>query len=231
VEQFAGYFKLEDIDPTVHLDPTLPLEGVFDEEYTASTQLVKQADVLMLFHLLDGRFDEASRRANLRYYGPRTIHGSSLSLAIHAIVAACLAEVPLAYRYFERAMAIDSMRNVGSLADGVHAAAQGGLWQAITHGFAGMRVEGDVLTFDPHLPAGWKRLAFRILWRGRRLRIVMQNEPRVTEITLEAGEPTEVRVGSGGMTHIEPLQRYSATRRNGRWSALKPVLEPASAVP
>lgn len=231
VEQFAGYFKLEDIDPTVHLDPTLPLEGVFEEEHMASTQLLKQADVLMLFHLLDGRFDGGSRRANLRYYGPRTIHGSSLSLAIHAIVAARLAEVRLARRYFGRAMDIDSMRNVGSLAGGVHAAAQGGLWQAIIHGFAGMRVEGDVLTFDPHLPPEWKRLAFRILWRGRRMGMVMRNEPRVVEVTLEAGEPIELRVGSGGITRIEPLRRYLTTRRDGRWSPLKPAPGRASVVP
>ncbi|PLR29048.1 hypothetical protein CYR55_23160, partial [Chimaeribacter californicus] len=50
-------------------------------------QILKQADLIMLFFLLPSLFSRDVQRANLDYYLPRTIHDSSLSKAIYAIVA------------------------------------------------------------------------------------------------------------------------------------------------
>ena len=57
-------------------------------ERVRGSQVVKQADVLMLHHLL---FDETAPDSlipNLDFYEPRTAHGSSLSPAIHASLSA-----------------------------------------------------------------------------------------------------------------------------------------------
>ncbi len=50
-------------------------------------QILKQADVVMLNYMLPEQFSAASCLANLQFYEPRTIHDSSLSKAIHGIVA------------------------------------------------------------------------------------------------------------------------------------------------
>ena len=57
-------------------------------ERTAGAQVLKQADVLMLHHLLPDEVAPGSLVPNLDFYEPRTAHGSSLSPAIHASVLA-----------------------------------------------------------------------------------------------------------------------------------------------
>ena len=50
--------------------------------------MLKQADVLMLHHLLPDEAAPGSLVPNLDFYEPRTAHGSSLSPAINASVLA-----------------------------------------------------------------------------------------------------------------------------------------------
>jgi kojibiose phosphorylase len=101
------------------------------------------------------------------YYEPRCGHGSSLSPAIHALVAARLGEKALAERYFRQAAEIDLADNMGNAAGGIHAAALGGLWQAAVFGFAGLRFTAAGPEHHPSLPASWRSLSMRFLWRGR----------------------------------------------------------------
>ena len=51
------------------------------------TKLIKQADVVMMLNLFKDRFPPDIKRANWRYYEPRTEHGSSLSACAYALVA------------------------------------------------------------------------------------------------------------------------------------------------
>ena len=64
-------------------------------------------------------------------------------------------------------MEIDLSDNLGNAAGGVHAAALGGLWQAAVFGFGGVRLGEDGPEPNPCLPPSWKRLAFRLRWRGQ----------------------------------------------------------------
>ena len=50
------------------------------------TQLLKQPDVVMLLYVLPDAFDAAAKLANFEYYEARTLHKSSLSPSIHAIM-------------------------------------------------------------------------------------------------------------------------------------------------
>ena len=88
-EQFAGFFELE---PLVieEIAPRRPIAAdlLLGAERTAGAQVLKQADVLMLHHLLPDEVAPGSLVPNLDFYEPRTAHGSSLSPAIHASLLA-----------------------------------------------------------------------------------------------------------------------------------------------
>ena len=166
-EQFRGYFELEDIDLTPYESRAAPIDILLGRERIAQSQVIKQPDVLMLIHLLWDRFPDDVRRVNFDYYEPRCDHGSSLSPAIHALLAARLGRMPLAEHYFRQSAEIDLANNMGNAAAGVHIGALGGLWQAVVFGFAGLNLNQDDPTYDPRLPAGWQRLSMRFHHRGR----------------------------------------------------------------
>ena len=68
---------------------------------------VKQADVVMLMSLLEPQFTPEQRLGNYRLYEPLTRHLSSLSEAVHSVVARRLGLHPDADDYLRRAIAID----------------------------------------------------------------------------------------------------------------------------
>src|SRR4029079_5001132 len=84
------------------------------------SQLVKQADVLMLHHLLFDETAPGSLVPNLDYYEPRTAHGSSLSPAIHASVFARAGRVDDALAALRLAAQIDLDDLTATGADGLH---------------------------------------------------------------------------------------------------------------
>ena len=169
-EQFAGYFGLEDIDLAAYAGRTMPMDVVLGRERTQRSQVVKQADVVALLALPVEPFALSVRRANFDYYALRCGHGSSLSRAMHAIVAARLGDTALALEYFHDSAALDLSDETGA-AGGVHIAALGGLWQVAVFGFAGLSLSPDRLSFDPRLPDLWRQLSFSVQWRGRKIHI------------------------------------------------------------
>jgi kojibiose phosphorylase len=166
-EQFRGYFDLEEIDLAAFQSRTAPMDVLLGRERTQGSKIIKQPDVVMLICLLWERFPPDARRVNFEYYEPRCGHGSSLSPAIHALVAARLGEIALAERYFRQAAEIDLADSMGNAAGGIHAAAMGGLWQAAVFGFAGIRLTQDGPELHPRLPRAWRSLSMRIQWRGQ----------------------------------------------------------------
>ena len=167
IEQFRGYFDLEDIDLGAFEPRSAPMDVLLGRERVQRSKIIKQADVVMLLHLLWDDYPPEVREANFRYYEPRCGHGSSLSPSIHALVAARLGDLALATRYFRQAMDIDLANNMGNAAGGVHAAALGGLWQAVVFGFAGLRLTDHGPEYQPNLPPHWGGLSMRFTWRGQ----------------------------------------------------------------
>ena len=82
-------------------------------------------------------------------------------------MAARLGDTALAERYFRQAAEIDLADNMGNAAGGIHAAALGGLWQAVVLGFAGLHLGGESPEHRTNLPASWRSLSVRIQWRGQ----------------------------------------------------------------
>jgi alpha,alpha-trehalose phosphorylase len=61
-------------------------------------------------------------------------------------------------------------------------AALAGAWTALVAGFGGMRAGGGRLAFRPQLPPGITRLAFRIRYRDRRLRLTISRDAAKYEL-------------------------------------------------
>ncbi|MBV8573483.1 MAG: glycoside hydrolase family 65 protein, partial [Acetobacteraceae bacterium] len=132
--------------------------------------------------------------ANFRYYEPRCGHGSSLSGAMHGLVAARLGYADLALRYFQDAIAIDLADTHTTIAGGLHVAALGGTWMTAALGFAGLSLQNDGIALDPKLPARWQSLGFGIAWRGRHLRIHIDAAASHLKATLKSGEAMTLSV-------------------------------------
>ena len=166
-EQFAGFNRLE---PVVIADlvPHRPIAAdlLLGHERTLGAQVLKQADVLMLHHLVPGEVAPGSLEPNLAYYEPRTAHGSSLSPAIHAGLFARAGRFGPALEALRLACRIDVDDLTGTTAGGVHLATMGGVWQALVFGFAGARASAAGLDFDPRLPEAWDELGVQLQFHG-----------------------------------------------------------------
>ena len=135
---------------------------------------IKQADVLQGLYFLNHLYDADTKKRNFDFYEPMTVHESSLSPCVHAILAAELKYHKKSVEMFERTARLDLDNINHDTDDGLHITSMAGSWLAIVHGFAGMRtVEG--LRFSPFLPEKWTGYAFQLLYRGRRLRIEVGN--------------------------------------------------------
>lgn len=168
IEQFEGFFDLEDVNLEDYEPRTKSLQGLLGIEATSQKQILKQPDVLMLMYLLRGRYDYKTLACNWDYYNPRTDHtyGSSLGPAIHAILACDLNQPTQAYTHFMRAALVDLEDVRRNAAEGIHAASAGGIWQAVIFGFGGIRMTQFGPVACPNLPPNWTRLKFRLQWRN-----------------------------------------------------------------
>jgi trehalose/maltose hydrolase-like predicted phosphorylase len=188
-EQFAGFYELEPLIISLAIPRRpIPADLVLGVERVGAAQVVKQADVLMLHHMVPEEMIEGSLEPNLAYYEPRTAHGSSLSPGIHAALLARAGRTQEAVEALRLAARIDLDDLTGTTASGLHLAAMGSVWQALAMGFGGLYPRGDALVVDPVLPASWGALELRVRFRGSGVRI------RV--------EPGSVRVTSDAVTHV-----------------------------
>jgi trehalose/maltose hydrolase-like predicted phosphorylase len=191
-EQFAGFSRLEPL-VIADLAPRRPIAADLwlGRERTSAAQVVKQADVLMLHHLVPDDVEPGSLLPNLDFYEPRTAHGSSLSPAIHASLHARAGRFREAFAALQIAARIDLDDLTGTTASGVHLATMGGLWQALAFGFGGIGVRGDKLRVEPRLPAEWDALEVRLRFRGSPLRLRIARQ----DLELESRELALKRIG------------------------------------
>jgi kojibiose phosphorylase len=211
-QQFSGYFNKEEIDLKSYEPRSAAMDTILGHERIQKTNVVKQADVVLATFLLSDEIDADVRAANFRYYEPRTGHGSSLSPSIHALLAARIGDKERAQSYLKQAAEIDLGNNMGNAAAGVHAAALGGLWQAIVFGF---RTQSDGVSLAPNLLSHWRRLSFPLQWRGRELRVCI--EPESVRVGTAGEEPFRLRLEGGSEIVATPGQEYVAERTESGW--------------
>ncbi len=214
-EQFQGFFNLEHIELEALEPRSTPVDVLLGRDRVKSSDLVKQADVVMAVCMLWNRFTSELRMGNFRYYEPRTAHGSSLSPSMHAAAAGRLGDLALAEKYFRQSAEIDLANNMGNATGGVHAGALGGLWQAAVFGIAGVIVHRNRLSLQPHLLPSWQRMRFPFMWRNRLLRFDLQQS--VSEVTVEGDSPVQITVGENREAILMPGKRYRSVREQQDW--------------
>ena len=204
-EQFAGYFDLEPLVISQFAEPPVVADLLLGVNRVAGSQLIKQADVLMLHHLVPEEVVPGSLESCLAFYEPRTAHGSSLSPAIHAALLARAGQPERALRLFRLAMRLDLDDLTGTTADGLHLATLGGVWQALAFGFLGLRAERGCLAVSPTLPDTWGALGLTFRFGGQAVSIRAEHDRVV--VTCDA--PLDVRIADqapqrcpGGATTI-----------------------------
>jgi alpha,alpha-trehalose phosphorylase len=136
-------------------------------------QVVKQADLVLALQLRGDAFSAEQKKRDFIYYEARTVRDSSLSASTQAVLAAETGHLELAHDYLAEAALIDLQDRQHNTRDGLHMASLAGTWTALVAGFGGMRASGGRLAFRPRLPAGITRLAVRLRYRGRKLRLVL----------------------------------------------------------
>jgi kojibiose phosphorylase len=172
IEQHRGFHQLQPVDLAAFEPRSTTMDVLLGWDALERLKLIKQADVVLLLTLLGDRYPGAVQETNFRYYEPLTVHDSSLSPPVHALLAARLGDLETAKRYLAEASTLDLDFEQGvTAAGGVHIATLGGIWQALVLGFAGMTVAGGEPHFTPRVPASWGSLRFRVRWRGRLLEV------------------------------------------------------------
>jgi alpha,alpha-trehalose phosphorylase len=152
-------------------------------------QVVKQADLVLALHWRGDAFSDEEKARDFAYYEALTVRDSSLSACTQAVIAAEVGHLELAYDYFREAALLDLDDFERNTRDGLHIASLAGVWIAAVAGFGGMRDHDGKLTFAPRLPAGLERLVFRLLFRGRRLKVEVTNAETIYGLD---GNPLEI---------------------------------------
>ncbi|MCM3729648.1 glycoside hydrolase family 65 protein [Neobacillus cucumis] len=184
--------------PAIDLTPYKQKQGSqailldYSRQEVNEMQILKQADLVMLLYLFPDSFSNEVVMKNLFYYEDHTIHDSSLSKAIHAIVAARCDDDEAAYRFFQEACLIDLGPNPHSSDEGLHAASLGAIWLAAMFGFANLKIGLDRLALDPKLPENWTELKFPLTYQGRTLEFKLTKQ--VCEITKLSGPELEINI-------------------------------------
>ncbi|MCD8301321.1 MAG: glycoside hydrolase family 65 protein [Clostridiales bacterium] len=176
--QDSTYLTLKDIDLSKY--KAQDFVGGIMRDYNLTQinqiQVSKQADVLVLFFLMEDLFPHQVKEATWKYYAERTLHDSSLSLCSHAVLAADMREMDMAYDFFSKSVDID-MGPVMTTSDaGIHAASFGGIWQGVVYGFGGLRMLGGKLRIDPALPKEWSGLKYTFIWKGQDIAVDITHE-------------------------------------------------------
>ncbi len=169
--QHDGYLD-KDLTPVADLDPkNLPLNQNWSWDRVLRSPYIKQADVLQGIYLFGDHYTMEQKRKNFEFYEPLTVHESSLSPSIHAILAAELGFADKAVEMYERTARLDLDDYNNDTEDGLHITSMTGSWLAIVHGFAQMKTWNGKLSFAPFLPEVWTGYTFHINYRGRLLKI------------------------------------------------------------
>ncbi|QKJ29646.1 glycoside hydrolase family 65 protein [Mucilaginibacter mali] len=134
---------------------------------------IKQADVLQGIYFFEDRYDIDTIRRNFDFYEPRTVHESSLSPCVHAILAAKLGDEKRAYEFYLRTSRLDLDDYNNDTEDGCHITSMAGTWMSVVEGFGGMRVRDGKLSFQPFLPGKWASFSFHIGFRGITIKVTV----------------------------------------------------------
>jgi maltose phosphorylase len=164
-EQHDGFFDLPHIDVQNIPSSQIPIYSNWVYEKIFRYNMIKQPDFLLLPLFFGNDYSMESKRKNFEYYEAQCIHESSLSPCIHSILAAELGKHEMAYTFFQYMARLDLDNYNHNTNQGLHVTAMSGSWLSVVNGFAGMRMDGDVLSFKPSIPAPWNSYSFKLKYK------------------------------------------------------------------
>ncbi|KRK49763.1 maltose phosphorylase [Companilactobacillus kimchii DSM 13961 = JCM 10707] len=191
--QHDGFLD-KDIQPVSSIPKDqLPINQHWSWDKILRSPYIKQGDVLQgIWDFIDD-FSEREKKRNFDFYEPLTVHESSLSPAIHSVLAADLHYDQKAVALYERTARLDLDNYNNDTADGLHITSMTGGWLAMVQGFAGMRVHDDgTLSYKPFLPKKWNSYSFRQVFRGRVIEVAVKENG--SEFKLVSGDPLQIQV-------------------------------------
>ncbi len=183
-------FLDKDLMPAASIDPAdRPINQHWSWDRILRSCFIKQADTLQGLYALGHLYDVETKKRNFDFYEPMTVHESSLSPCVHAILAAEIGYIDKAVEMYHRTARLDLDNLNNDTQDGCHITSMAGSYLALSRGFAGLRTV-DGLLFKPVLPPEWTGFGFKLRYRGRVIEIdVAKNGVR---LKLVSGDPVEL---------------------------------------
>jgi trehalose/maltose hydrolase-like predicted phosphorylase len=169
------FHLLQTVSPnTIGFDVGVPARGWHGEAYRGHIfwdEILTRSELIELFDHLGYDVTEEQLNQTVNYYLARTAHGSTLSGVVSTWVLA-RSDPKGSWKYLLQALESD-IADVqgGTTAEGIHLGAMAGTVDIVQRRLTGMRAEGEVLRFDPALPAEVKQIRFSIHYRGHRIEI------------------------------------------------------------
>ena len=146
---------------------------------------IKQADTLQGFYFFEEHFTKGELEKHFDFYEPFTVHESSLSPCVHAILAARLGRMDQAYNFYLRTSRLDLDDYNKEVEEGLHITSMAGTWMSIVEGFAGMHIRDGVLYFKPQIPGAWDSYTFKVNFKGQVLTVEVGQDD--TRFSIEKG--------------------------------------------
>ncbi|MGP0586298.1 glycoside hydrolase family 65 protein [Paenibacillus timonensis] len=175
------------------LDPKhLPINQNWSWDRILRSCFIKQADVLQGLFFLGDRYDLDTKKRNFDFYEPMTVHESSLSPCVHAILACELGYQEKAYEMYLRTARLDLDNYNNDTEDGCHTTSMAGTWMAIVQGFGGLRVNDGELVLRPFIPSHWTSFSFKVMFRGSLLQVNATEDNII--VTNESDAPAAIRI-------------------------------------
>ncbi len=150
-----------------------PINQYWSWDRILRSPYIKQADVLQGFYLFGDHFTKEELERHFDFYEPFTVHESSLSPCIHAILAARLGRKDQAYAFYLQTSRLDLDDYNSEVEEGLHITSMAGTWMSVVEGLGGVRVINDELHIDPILPNSWKEYRFKINFRGTLIEVLV----------------------------------------------------------
>ena len=161
-----------------------PLNQKWSWDRILRSCFIKQADVLQGFYFFEEKFTPTQKLNNFEFYEPRTVHESSLSPCIHAILAASLGKEEKAYEMYLRTARLDLDDYNNDTEDGCHITSMAGTWMTVVEGFGGLRIKEGKISIRPMIPKSWNSFGFKLKFRSNLIHFLMEKN-KVTLQNLE----------------------------------------------
>ncbi|WP_071130256.1 glycoside hydrolase family 65 protein [Enterococcus timonensis] len=185
-------FLDKDLMPAENLDPKeRPLNQHWSWDKILRSCFIKQADVLQGIYFFNDAFTLEEKKRNFDFYEPMTVHESSLSASVHAILAAELGYEEKAVEMYQRTSRLDLDNYNNDTEDGLHITSMSGGWLSIVQGFAGMKTTNG-LSFKPFCPKDWQGYSFTIGYQERLIEVVVDHDS--VTLNLKEGQAIELEL-------------------------------------